>query len=231
MTAPVQTPFLTSAELPLYIRGNVLAQFTPGPRTIGVSTAGALGTRAVQWRRADDEDADLSDPVVSGSVGPWIWNLPDVFAALTFPAQSWTAGSYTVATDGTVTTNGDGSTAGLTAVRFDVVASALQSSTNLAAGWMKDAVVLPVTAWGEDVKRQCAALVHYELKTFLGMAPTNAAAGDEHVILRYDEAKKWFLAIGRGEDTSPDLVDSSNNNAGGTIVVDFDSATPVGWFY
>jgi hypothetical protein len=94
---------------------------------------------------------------------------------------------------------------------------------------MAPAVVPPLIAWGDDIKQKAADLLMYELKSWLGLAPQEAAVGDENVIIRAQLAREYFDAIGDGKIDPPGLVDSSADGAAGGAISPVESDDPRCW--
>lgn len=221
-------PLLTRAELPQYgLDEEFLAQFDVRPIQLTAETAGALGTAAFKWRLLGDEE--WSPPRTSSPRAPWEWSPPRSFCALAFAAGTYTTTAiYTIDEDGTVTRSGAGPDT-ITASRWDPVATARASVTDRATSAMQPRYVLPLLAWGDGVKRAAADWLKYELKSDVGMAPALGAVGDENIRLRYEDAVKYFKALGAGPDKSRDITDSSASGRGGGLMVKIASDEKAGF--
>lgn len=110
----------------------------------------------------------------------------------------------------------------------DVLNAKRQAVTDEALGYMAPAVVPPLTAWGSDIKQKVADLLMYELKSWLGLAPQEAAVGDENIILRAQAARDWLKSVGLGQVTPQDVEDASQSGGAG-MYADIDSDCRRGW--
>lgn len=221
-------PLLVSiAELPQFgLPWDFLDQFRPVPIDVKVSTAGALGTMAIQWRKVGD--TDYSAPVTSDSAAPWSYEIRGLFAVLSFPAGVYVlAAVYRVSVAGVVTNTGGGPV--VTATRYDPLQTAVQAATDAAIEWMAPNVVAPLLSWGASTKRRTAEVVKYYLKSDVGLAPAGAQVGDENVRARYLDAERDFRAIGASAKKPADLVDSSPSAMGGGVFAEADSEPLRGW--
>lgn len=198
---------VTPSELPRFaVDAAFLERFRVRTLQLEIVTPGALGTMALRWRRLGA--VDWSATQVSSPVATWTLELDEAFAVLTFPADTYSAGTYTITEDGVVTRQ-NLAVATPAAARYDLRQIKCQEATDLAIGWMKPEVVPPILAWGNDVKGNCAAMVAYLLLSHKGLASVDAAPGDSNARLRYEDARAWFQGIGRGQPEPDGLVDSS----------------------
>lgn len=104
-----------------------------------------------------------------------------------------------------------------------------QAVTDEVLGRMAPAVVPPLLAWGSDIKANCARILAYELKSIIGLAPTNVAVGDENLLIRAQQARAWFDAVGAGEIDPQDLIDSSTSTDEGGFAPAVTSDARLGW--
>jgi len=225
------SPLLTRAELPRYgVDSAFLATFDVRPIQVGIDTAGALGTMAVKWRFLGD--TGWSAAVTSSSRAPWAWSPPGpdrAFAAVTFAAGTYaTTATYTIDEDGTVTRSGAGPDT-VTAERWDTVDNTVASVTDRATSAMQPRYTLPLTAWGDGVKRAAADWIKYELKSEVGMSAGDNNVGDANIRLRYEDALAYFRRLGAGPDKSPDITDSSSAGTGAGLMVAIASDDKAGW--
>jgi hypothetical protein len=86
---------------------------------------------------------------------------------------------------------------------------AVLAATNEALALMKDGVTPPLTAWGDDVKMHAAGLAYEHLKFAKGFTANGAGAGDENVVLRAQNARRYFADIGTSGLAPPGMTDSS----------------------
>lgn len=91
----------------------------------------------------------------------------------------------------------------------DVVTANIQAISDECVGRMSPRIRAPLLMWGNDVRAAAARIIVYELKSIAGMAPTQAAVGDENIFLRAEAARKWFSDIGQGIGVLQDYEDSS----------------------
>jgi len=216
------------AELPQYIPGSFLEQFRVRPVEVKISTAGALGIMAFVWRPLGE--ANYSAPITSSPLSSWTYDLEGAFAIIIFGVGTYVLNSvYTIDEQGAVTRTG-GAIDTVTSTRYDLREKKGQAATDMCLGWMEPAVRPPLTSWGADVKEHYAAVLHYLLKSHVGMAPTEAAVGDANLRLRFEDAREWFQRIGKDRGEAQDLVDSSTDlRVGDTLLLPVSSAEPVGW--
>lgn len=111
----------------------------------------------------------------------------------------------------------------------DTLDAILQAVTDECVGRMAPAVAPPLVNWGSDIRMKCAAIAVYELKSLLGLAPAGAAPGDENVIIRAQEARAWFDAVGDGEITPADPFEDSSGSDSGGAIIEAVSDEPRGW--
>jgi phage gp36-like protein len=78
-------------------------------------------------------------------------------------------------------------------------------ASQLADGYLRQQFLLPLTAWGTDLKGAVAKIAAYNLLSIRGFTPDGA---DQNVRDRYDDAIKWLAAVATGKIT-PSLTDSS----------------------
>lgn len=215
-------------QLPRYgMPWEFLRQFAPRPLEVKISTAGALGTMRMKWR--DVGRVDYSEIVVSDSAAPWTYEIGEASATVVFAAGAYVADStYTIAEGGTVTVGGGGIST-VTATRYNLVDLKSQAATDLALGWMRPRVVPPLTAWGSDVRENYVAVLHYLLKSAVGLAPLTGQPGDENIRQRFLDAEAWFKSVGRGDVPLQDLTDSSAGGLGGGLLAVPMSDDARGW--
>lgn len=201
---------VTPAQLSRWgVPGAFLAQFEPRPIDVLVAVGGGLGTMAIQWRWSGD--VNFSASIVSDSGGSWSTTIEDAYCDLTF------SGSFTLNTLYTIDRNGvvaGGS--GVTAARFDLRLNACSAVTREAMMLMRDAIRPPLTAWGDDATTHAAAWAYEVLKRGRGMAPIDAAPGDEHVLTGGDHARTFFKHI--GENGKPDSMTDTSTTVDGPLI-------------
>lgn len=219
---------VTRAELPRYgVASDFLAQFDVRPVQVAVDVAGALGTAAFKWRFAGE--TVYSAVVTSSSAAPWSWSPANSLAVISFGAGSYvTTSVYTINEAGTVTRAGIGIDT-VTATRFDVVADAIDSATEMLVDLCQPRMTLPLLTWGAALKQACADVVRYLLKSSVGMSSGDNNVGDANIRLRYDDALGYCKRIGEGPRKPPDITDSSSGGAGRGLMVAIDSDDVAGW--
>lgn len=114
--------------------------------------------------------------------------------------------------------------------QFDVqtLQRVCQAATNEALTLMAPTVIPPILTWGDDLRQPVGKIIAYELKSLKGLAPTDAAVGDENVTSRAIAARALLERVGKGELAFQDFLDSSGNQ-GDAILVDPLSDPPRGW--
>lgn len=222
---------VTPDELPRYgVPSSFLDQFRVRTVEVRVEVGGALGTMQIVWR-AKGEDEWSNTPIASDSAASWVVSIEEAYATLTLAAGTYVGNTtYTVSTAGGVV-NGAGAYAGLTASRYDLRTTACSAATNEAFALMRDGVIPPLTAWGDDVRMHTAALVYEHLKFAKGFTAAGAGVGDENVILRAQNARRYFADIGSSGISPPGIVDSAPS-ADGPIMhypTEGDSTNLRGW--
>jgi hypothetical protein len=112
----------------------------------------------------------------------------------------------------------------------DVVFRNGQAATNLMLGWMRPTVVPPLISWTEEIKMHTASVWIYLLKSVAGMAPIDAAMGDQNIRQRYLDAEAWARNVGMGKEAPAGVVDSGDKpGGGGAELIDAASDTRRGW--
>lgn len=94
----------------------------------------------------------------------------------------------------------------------------------LAEGYLAGAFELPLTAWGIDVRMQCAKLIAALVLVNRGIDPEGP---DEVIFTERDAAMRWFVRVSEGKLKPPGIVDSTPETFdGGSVHV---GNTPRGW--
>jgi hypothetical protein len=210
-----QPQFLVPADLLRYgMSSDFLAQFQLRPLTVQIVAGGGLGAMSWQWQQAGDSAFSALFP--SEAAPPWAWSLTDPgFGILTFATGTYNANDvYNVSTAGVVTGGSGGGIGLISASRFDVRQDACIWAISTAITWMTPRVVAPVLSVGPQIFGWIADLAIFKLRSRQGLAPPGAAVADDQVRLNYEIAEKNLKLIGESQDRPPDLVDSSQGNAG-----------------
>jgi phage gp36-like protein len=104
-------------------------------------------------------------------------------------------------------------------------ADACITGTDLADGYVGAAYVLPLQAWGEDLRLQTARLAAWQLFEGRGVDP---GGPDKVVMDARDNAEKWLDRLANGRLSPPGIIDSTPEEFdGGSFVVS--SGPPRGW--
>ncbi len=97
--------------------------------------------------------------------------------------------------------------AALTGVATAAQDAALEAASDVADGYMRGRYALPLTAWGDDLRRAVCAVAAWDLLTVRGFDPNRG--GDIAVQERHNSALAWLkdVAAGRvvvsGGNTTP----------------------------
>jgi phage gp36-like protein len=87
-------------------------------------------------------------------------------------------------------------TAALTGVSTDAQDAALEAASDVADSYMRSRYALPLTGYGDDLKRAVCHVAAWDLLTTRGYDP--ARGGDEAVKLRHDTAIAWLKDVSAG---------------------------------
>jgi phage gp36-like protein len=104
-------------------------------------------------------------------------------------------------------------------------AKACITATDVADGFVGAAYTLPLTAWGEDLRQQCAYLAAAQLFSGRGF---DSQGPDKNVADNRDSALKWLDRLANGRLSPPGMIDSTPEEFdGGSFVVS--ARPPRGW--
>lgn len=84
--------------------------------------------------------------------------------------------------------------------------AALEAASRVADSYLQARYKLPLTAWGDDLRRAVAIIAAYDLLAGRGFTPEGA---DEHVRLRYEDALRWLRDVSLGVVTPVGVVDAT----------------------
>ena len=84
--------------------------------------------------------------------------------------------------------------------------AALDAASRLADSYLQARYQLPLSAWGEDLRRCVAVLAAYDVMAVRGFAPEGV---DEHLRLRAEDAIRWLEGVARGLVTPVGIVDAT----------------------
>lgn len=108
--------------------------------------------------------------------------------------------------------------AALTNVATATQDAALDAASAVADGYLRGRFELPLTAWGDDLRRAICAIASWDLMTARGFDPN--AGADEVLRQRYEDAIAWLKSIALGHVIPVDVVDATpDEDDGGTFSV------------
>lgn len=87
-------------------------------------------------------------------------------------------------------------TAALSGVADATQDAALEAASDVADSYMRSRYALPLTGYGDDLKRAVCHIAAWDLLTTRGYDPNRG--GDEAVKLRHDSAMKWLSDVSAG---------------------------------
>lgn len=99
------------------------------------------------------------------------------------------------------------SAAALTGVSTTTQEEALDAASAVLDGYIASRKKLPLTVWGDDLRRYVCHLAAYDLMVTRGYDPN--AGNDDNLRLRYQDALDWGQRFSAGRVESPDMVDST----------------------
>ena len=83
--------------------------------------------------------------------------------------------------------------------------AALAAASELADSYLRTRYVLPLLAWGNDLRRAVCQIATYDLFVTRGYNP--AAAADVNYRMRYEDAIAWLKSVAR-QEAQADVVTS-----------------------
>lgn len=86
--------------------------------------------------------------------------------------------------------------AALTGVSSTIQEAALESASDMADGYMRARYTLPLTTWGDDLRRVVCAIAAWDLLCVRGFDPSRG--GDVAVQARYEAAMLWLRDVSQG---------------------------------
>lgn len=84
---------------------------------------------------------------------------------------------------------------------------ALDAASSLLDGYIAGRKLLPLTAWGDDLRRHVCAIAAYDLMVVRGYDPS--AGADDALRRRYEDALDWAQRFSAGRVESPSMADST----------------------
>lgn len=97
--------------------------------------------------------------------------------------------------------------AALTGLSTATQEASLDAASSIADGYLGCRFGLPLSAWGDDLRRAVAMLAAYDLLSGRGLDPRNGT--DAHIRLRYEDALAWLRDVGRGHVDMQGVVDAT----------------------
>ncbi len=88
---------------------------------------------------------------------------------------------------------------------------ALDGASSMLAGYIASRRKLPLSAWGDDLRRYTCGIAAYDLMVTRGYQP--GAGADEELRRRFDDALAWGKLFAAGGVESPEMVDSTPTDA------------------
>lgn len=74
--------------------------------------------------------------------------------------------------------------------------AALEAASDTVDGYLRSRYTLPLSAWGDDLRRAVCTIAAWDILTTRGFDPSKG--GDEAIRLRYEDAIKWCEAVSAG---------------------------------
>jgi phage gp36-like protein len=99
--------------------------------------------------------------------------------------------------------------------------SALDAASQVADGYLGAKFVLPLTAWGEDLKRAVCDFAAWILIKRRGFSPQNADGG--MIREAYDDSVEWFKGVAAGKVVPSSVRDSEPSGANNTTTGQIDT--------
>lgn len=91
--------------------------------------------------------------------------------------------------------------------------AALDAASDLADSYLRSRFELPLTAWGDDLRRAVCSVAVYDLLSRRGYNPEQGA--DDNIRARHDDAVRWLEKVAAGL-VSPSVTDSSTPATAGS---------------
>jgi phage gp36-like protein len=87
----------------------------------------------------------------------------------------------------------------LTGVTTDAQDAALEAASDVADSYLRARYELPLTAWGDDLRRAVAAIAALDVMTARGFSP--AAGADDLLMRRQEQALTWLKDVAANRAT------------------------------
>lgn len=101
--------------------------------------------------------------------------------------------------------------AALTNVPSATQEAALDAASALMDGYLGSRKKLPLSAWGDDLRRAVCGVAGYDLMVTRGYNPE--AGRDDQLRLRHEDAMRWARDFADGRIDSPAMVDATPTDA------------------
>lgn len=96
--------------------------------------------------------------------------------------------------------------------------AALSAASSLASGYLQSQFALPLSEWGDDLRRAVVAIAVYDLLSHRGYDPE--ASGNLTIRDRYEDSVQWLRDVAAGRVSPSGIVDSTPecDDAGPVVV-------------
>lgn len=84
--------------------------------------------------------------------------------------------------------------------------AALTAASSLADGYLRSQFVLPLSSWGDDLRRAVVGIATYDLISHRGYDPERL--GNEVLRERYDDAIRWLERVAAGTISPAGITDA-----------------------
>lgn len=95
---------------------------------------------------------------------------------------------------------------GLSGIAAGVLVDCCLRATDDAEAAFNGAYVMPITAWGEDVRGRVGDIAVYYAMKHRGLRPGSA---DDLLVKAYDDAQRWLQRVSDGKISPPSILDST----------------------
>jgi phage gp36-like protein len=105
----------------------------------------------------------------------------------------------------------------------------LTAASRFVDSYLGNRYLLPLTSWGDDLKRATAIVAAYDLMSSgAGWNPIDGSA-DQHLYLRYKDVLKWLEGVPTNKVTPTNITDSSPVAGDDGMIPIVASDDPRGW--
>lgn len=88
---------------------------------------------------------------------------------------------------------------------------ALDGASSVLDGYIASRKTLPLSAWGDDLRRYVCGIASYDIMVIRGFDPNSGS--DEQLRKRFDDAIAWGKLFAAGGVESPDMADATPADA------------------